>query len=93
MAINAAPSNQLDSASNDINAASTIARNMAAKSIGENTSVNEASPNSWLIITNNGASTSAICNGLLLTHLATKKNNYLTRKKEAPLFHFPEVAD
>src|SRR6185312_317557 len=66
MAINAAPSSQLDSPSKDINAASTIARNMAAKSIGENTSVNEASPNTWLMITNNGASTSAICNGLLM---------------------------
>ena len=66
MDTNAAPSNQFDSPSKEINAARIIARNIAAKSIGEKTSVNEANPKTWLMITNNGASTSAICNGLFI---------------------------
>lgn len=59
-AISAAPSNQVDSPSKAMIAASTTATSSATISIGPNTRVSEASPKIWLTNTSTGANTRAI---------------------------------
>ena len=43
-----------------------MARKILAISIGLKTKVSEENPNTWLMITSKGASTKAICKGLLI---------------------------